>query len=183
MKNKKFTYCKDLKAYVRDLSKKTVAPGGGSAGALVCSLGISLIQMSAQYSLDKNKKLLTNTISSLEKIKSKITKYIDADANKFKKAMDEKNKEIRKSLFKELDAMSLDIANSCVRVVEISKKSEKYIKTNIKSDFSVGLEMVRVSMFSAVGNMEANLIISGKKGFEHVLYFKKFLRKKSWPLS
>lgn len=182
-RTKKFNYLKQLKPYLRDVAKKSVAPGGGSAGALICSLGISLIQMSAQFSLDKNKKVLTHTIQNLEKIKLKIVKYIDLDANKFKKAMDTKNKEIRRKFFKELDALAFDIGNSCVEVLKISKKSEKYIKVNIKSDFRIGLEMVRVSMFSAVQNMETNLVISGKKGFERVLYFKKFLRKKSWPLS
>ena len=83
--------------------------------------------------------------------------------------MKTKNKAIKRKLFRQLDSLSFDIGKNCIKALEISKGCEKYIKNNIKSDFRVGLEMLRVAMFSATENLEANISFSGKKGFEKEL--------------
>ena len=51
---KKYQFC-PINEYLNCLSQRTPVPGGGSAAALVGSVGAALISMAANYSLKKNK--------------------------------------------------------------------------------------------------------------------------------
>ena len=61
-----------LKSYLNQLASESPAPGGGSASAVVASLGISLILMVARVAVKKvnlkEKKRVQKAISDLKKV-------------------------------------------------------------------------------------------------------------------
>ncbi len=49
-------YAKEsIEKYIQDLAARVPAPGGGSAASLVGALGISLLEMVANYTIGKEK--------------------------------------------------------------------------------------------------------------------------------
>lgn len=73
MKNEK------LKDFLDDLGARKSAPGGGSATALSGALGISLLQMIANFSKN-NSPQIGKILQKATKIKKELIKLIDEDA-------------------------------------------------------------------------------------------------------
>ena len=153
---KKDLYGKQFSSYLQALSSKSSAPGGGSAGALSSALGVSLIQMAIQFSLnDKNRRRLTKTFKYLDRLKLKMISYIDLDGHVFNKTLKAKGAEKKKALL-QLDKITFDLGKTCIKIVDATEDIKKYIKKNISSDLCIGLALVRVALFCSVSNLEAN---------------------------
>ena len=178
---KKFTYSKYFKKYCGDLSKKSVSPGGGSAGSAMCCIGVSLIQMAIQFSLRSNKKQLIAAYKKLDSLKSKPLSYIDGDAQLFMKVMSANNSSRRKLLAKKLNAITFALGKNCITIVTVAGNIQKYIKKSIRSDFDIGLALVGVALFSSIKNMQANSSFFGVGAESQLKYLKNYLKGYPWP--
>ena len=133
---KRFVYASHIRKYCRDISKKTVAPGGGSAAAAVCCMGVSLLQMAIQFSWGRNGARLSAAYKKLEKMKAKLLLAIDSDADVFMSIMNNKHTSRKKYFIKRLNTITFDLGKNCITIVTIAKSIQKYIKKGIKSDFN-----------------------------------------------
>jgi len=163
----------DFKDYLNDLAKKTPQLGGGSSVSLVFCLGISLIEKSLNFSLDKEKRL-KRYLFIFKKIKREVFPYIDLDGKLFLKVL--KEKERRKFFLEKSQNLIIKIGKNCQKVFLLAKKIESKIKKSIISDFYIGLSFIKVSLKGCVLNLEANKRLFGLT-CRYINIFKDYLRK------
>jgi len=182
-----------LSRFTVDISAKTATPGGGSASAAAAALGISLLMMSANFSIRKdgtagNNSKIKKILSGLLKAHKQALDMIDEDI-KLYGAVDKAFKLSRTSdrdikyRSKKLQSALKKSAASPVRVLEISAgvvtAAEKLIETgnkNLISDTYCGVSFLRAAIETAKYNIDANL-----KYISDAAY-KNFIRKKSGKL-
>jgi len=157
-----------MKNYLDDLSKKGYQPGGGSAGALAFCLGASLVIKSIQHTLKKDtpageKNRLKKRLANFLALKNKVYPWIDKDGEYFSGALKSKGAKRRQKL-KEAERLTRGLAQAARRAFSLTKEIESDIRKSIKSDFSLGVEFIKISELSASFNLEANKIIFTGKG-------------------
>jgi formiminotetrahydrofolate cyclodeaminase len=160
-------YRKKIKPYLDDLTKKGLGLGGGSAGALAFCLGCSLIVKSINHTKAKNnskvnKNKLNNRLVKITRFKKEIYPYIDKDGQLFSKMIKSKGQD-RKKYFKKVTQLLKTLARASQKVFLLAKELDFDIKKGIKSDFNLGLEFIKLSLLSAILNLEDNNKMSGKK--------------------
>lgn len=160
-------YRNKIKPYLDDLEKKGLGLGGGSTGALAFCLGCSLIIKSINHTKTKNsskvkKNKLNNRLIKIVKFKKEIYPYIDKDGQLFSKMIKSKGQN-REKYFKKVTHLLKTLARSSYKVFLLAKELDFDIKKGIKSDFNLGLEFIKLSLLSAIFNLEDNSKISGKK--------------------
>ena len=170
------SYRKLFKGYISDLSKKTSAPGGGSAASLIFSVGVSLIEMAVNFSISKdNERKLNKVVSSFNKIKMKVLSYVDLDADIFRKVL--KSKGEKKEALRRLNNITFDLGASCIRILTVAAGVRGSIRRSIISDFDIGIKCVDIALFASVKNMEANSKFFGIKNAVKTNYLKRYLKK------
>lgn len=156
-----------IKEYLRDLSAKLPAPGGGSAAALSAAIGASLMCMVANYTAGNPK--YKNVESKASDILSKAGKFrdllealVDADAEAYKKlskmikehakdaaGLDEAYKEALKPPF-EICKIASQSLKLCGELVKIGNK-------NLITDTAIAAILLEGAFFSAKFNVYINL--------------------------
>ena len=166
-----------FEGYLDGLSRKSSAPGGGSAASLVFSIGVSLMEMAVNFSINKeNKHKLGKSVSLFRAEREKIFPYIDLDADIFRQVLETKGQE-RKNALRKLNDITFDLGTSCIKILRASNSARKLIKKGIMSDFDIGVECVKVALFASVKNMEANRRIFGIKNTAKTKYLENHMRK------
>ncbi|MFO8052787.1 MAG: cyclodeaminase/cyclohydrolase family protein [Candidatus Omnitrophota bacterium] len=160
-------YRNKIKPYLDDLEKKGLGPGGGSAGALAFCLGCSLIVKSINHSKTKNisklkKNKLNNRLIKIIDFKKKVYPFIDQDGQLFSKMIKSEGQE-RKKYLKKVTQLLKILARSSYKVFLLAKELDFDIKRSIKSDFNLGLEFIKLSLLSAIFNLEDNNKMFGRK--------------------
>jgi len=160
--------------FIDELSRNSVAPGGGSVSALVGSLGASLSSMVA--SLTHEKKDFVKIKNEMEKIgfeaqslKDRLTFLIDEDTNAFKQlikmnrlpestSMESKYKKesIRKANEYAIE-VPFEVAFLCLRILEIAKSLVEKGNPNSVSDAGVASEVALSGVRGAAMNVLINL--------------------------
>ncbi len=167
-------YRKDFKSYLNDLGKREPAPGGGSAVCLAFCIGVSLIEKAINYSLRPKDKKLKTALIRLISLRKKIYLYIDKDAQLFAKIMSSRGRK-RKQFIDQSEKLIVELGKSCQAAFLLAKEVESGIKSNIISDFYIGLEFAKSALFGCVLNLEANKEIFGRQN-RFLRVFKKSLR-------
>lgn len=144
-------YNKTLKKYIEDLAAKMPAPGGGSAACLVSCLGISLLEMTVNFTLgksayakyDKSLKKALITCAILRKI---FLDLMDADILAYRR------KDAGNSLKIPLKACELSLKG-------IEMLPGLVLKTNtaLASDLVMSAVLLEAGFTSAYFNAEINL--------------------------
>jgi formiminotetrahydrofolate cyclodeaminase len=166
-------YCPKIKGYLDDLAAKKPSPGGGSAVALAGCMGIGLIEMAMQYSLEENR----TVIADLSQLRKKIFPAIDQDAKLFAAIMKAKPQN-RLPFVKKSEELVILVGLSAIRAAQSAKKYEPEIKRNILSDFNLGFDLLKVCLKGCLLNLEGNGMMFGK-GSTFINTFKKALIQ--WP--
>ena len=108
---KKFNYLDEsLKSYLKKISAKTPAPGGGSVAAYIASLGSALLNMVLNFTLGKEKYAVHQ--KELEGIKEengrmleKLARYVEEDSEVYslvrKYSFEEKNPSLEEKYLKQ----------------------------------------------------------------------------------
>lgn len=171
-----------VKDYLSSLSDRTAAPGGGSAAAAVLALGISLLSMSANFTVNKPgyeqysseiSKLLRKLINFRDKASALIAE--DAVAyNKVKAAyalpagglsqQKVRQKRVQTALKAAL-AIPYKIFLISLDSLYIADRLSIIGNRNLISDVYCGLSFLKASMEAAVFNMDANLNCISDKSY------------------
>ena len=158
------------KGFVKELSRNSPAPGGGSVSALAGSLGAGLSSMVA--ALTHEKKEMLDSKSKMDEIGieaqsliERLTFLVDEDTNAFNSVMDANRlpgitKDEQKVKAKAVDAANkyaievpLETAELCFRVIELVEKGNP----NSVSDAGVAAEVALAGVNGAGMNVLINL--------------------------
>lgn len=163
-----------IQKYLDDLSAKLPAPGGGSAAALVSSVGVSLLSMVANFTLNKKgyekyDDEIKDTIAKLDEARREVSKLIDDDVEAYnnlsatyklpkntQQEIKQRDEKIQLSLKDSLAVpckifeISVDVLPLAFRLAEIGNK-------NLISDVSCGASILKAGIESAKFNIDINL--------------------------
>ena len=157
-----------------EFSRKSIAPGGGSASAIAGAFGASLCSMVAAISFEKYKsdKLKTKMLkigNESQKLMKILSFYVDEDSNAFKKTikvskLPEENEELKKIKFNEIAEANkysaeipLCVAKNCRDLLKIAKflSLEGYVPS--LCDVNVASELLMSGIKGAVSNVKVNI--------------------------
>lgn len=156
------SYSNRFRDYINDLAKRQPAPGGGSVLSLAFCIGNSLIEKSLLYSYAKRADKPIRTLTNLRLLRNKIFRYIDLDGELFEKILREKDR-ARAYYLKQSEKILIDLGKSAIRASLLARGVENAIKKSIISDFSIGTELIRVSLMGCTLNLEANAFLFKRK--------------------
>ena len=157
-----------------EFSRKSIAPGGGSASAIVGAFGASLCSMVAAISFEKYKsdKLKTKMLeigNESQKLMKILSFYVDEDSNAFKKTikvskLSEETEKLKKIKFNEIAKANkysaeipLCVAKNCRDLLKIAKflSLEGYVPS--LCDVNVASELLMSGIKGAVSNVKVNI--------------------------
>ena len=152
-----------LSSYLKQLSLRQPAPGGGSAAALVGATGASLICMVARYSQNRQQsKALESQIAKClekaEKIRLRLLTLVDLDAQAYLavvKAPKNKCPQRAKAL-KKARAVPLEICRLSYAAIQLTPLLAKKGNSYLLSDVRCAVEMLLAAFHSAMANVEVN---------------------------
>lgn len=142
---------RSIEKYLKDLSAKLPAPGGGSAAALSAALGVSLVSMVVNFTLGKPRYAkyeasLKKTLLASEKLREKFLELADADVSAYK------SKDLKRSL-----QVPLEVAELSLRAIALCPPLIKQGNVNLISDVAVAAALLEAAHASAVFNVDINL--------------------------
>jgi len=159
-------------------------PGGGSASALLCSLGASLLCMVCNLTIGKkgyegSEAELKRVLEEAERLRKRSEELIDEDAKAFDEVMEAyktpketpgRAERIQNSL-KSAAAIPLEVARIGVRVLELSKVVAFKGNVNSVSDAGVAALAAEAGVRGALLNVRINLKSITDKGFKEEKQF------------
>ena len=157
-----------------EFSRKSIAPGGGSASAIAGAFGASLCSMVAAISFEKLKsyKLKTKMLkigNESQKLMKSLSFYTDEDSNAFKKTikvlkLPDETEELKKIKVNEIAKANkfsaeipLCVAKNCQDLLEIAKvlSLEGYVPS--LCDINVASELLMSGIKGAISNVKVNI--------------------------
>lgn len=152
-----------VKEYLERLSSREPVPGGGSAAALVASLGAALLSMATNYSIGKKKTKAHNarmqkSLAKSEKIRKRLLELVDLDARAYLAIVKSKNKSAaaKKAAFKKARQVPLEVCRLCYQAVDIAPLLIVKGNPHLASDVKAAVEMLEAAFNSAMTMVEAN---------------------------
>ena len=183
-----------LEKYIEDLSSKQPAPGGGSASACCSVLGISLLLMVSNFTVDKKgyeqyQNEIVDILEKLKEYKKRLLELIDLDvavyqklnsAYKLSKESDEQIKirqETIQQTLKEAIIVPLEILDISFKGLKIAERLNIIGNKNLISDVYCGVVFLKGGLLGAKFNIDINLNSIKEEKFvnEKKNYVKKFL--------
>jgi len=171
-----------IKEFIDLLASKEPAPGGGSAAALVGSIGVALSSMVANLTIGKEKfkdkeELMKEIVQKNEKLKKELLELIEKDAEAFNKVADalklpknnpeekEKRKEILENALKEASLVPLEVMKKSLEALKILENTLGNSTPNAVSDIGVSALCLKSAIQSAWLNVKINLVSIRDKDF------------------
>jgi formiminotetrahydrofolate cyclodeaminase len=171
-----------IKEFIDLLASKEPAPGGGSAAALVGSIGVALSSMVANLTIGKEKfkdkeELMKEIVRKNEKLQKELLELIEKDAEAFNKVADalklpknnpeekEKRKEILENALKEASLVPLEVMKKSLEALKILENTLGNSTPNAVSDIGVSALCLKSAIQSAWLNVKINLVSIRDKDF------------------
>ncbi len=157
-----------LQEFADETSRDSAAPGGGSVAALAGALGAALAAMVANLAHPKSafaevQGELEEVAVEAQALKQKMLDAIDADTWSFQALMEanktsgpEKEDAVREATLGAA-RVPLEVAESCLEIVELCARSEELGMKASASDAGVGAGMARAAALGAAMNVRINL--------------------------
>jgi formiminotetrahydrofolate cyclodeaminase len=173
MKGKRLT-SKPLTVFLEELASSAPAPGGGSVAALSGALGAALLSMVCSLTVGKKKyadvqEEIKEILARSEALRNELTDLLEADVEAYTKVskaykMPKETEEERKTrseaiqiALKEATAVPMQVAEACVKVLELcTPTAEKGTRLAV-SDAGIAALMAEAGLRSAALNVLINL--------------------------
>jgi formiminotetrahydrofolate cyclodeaminase len=156
--------------FLDELASSSPAPGGGSASALLCSIGASLVCMVCRLTIGKkgyeqSEAELKKVLEEAETLRKNAEKLIDEDAVVFKEVMNayktpKENPErqnIIQNALRKATLTPIEVAKIGVRVLDLSKIAAFKGNVNSITDAGVAALAAEAGVRGAVLNAKINL--------------------------
>lgn len=160
-----------IERYLKELSSRTMVPGGGSASALTAAVGVGLNLMVLNYSIkpdisDQIKNNLDSLIDNQRSSLGKLSSLIDEDCKVFQELMDRlKARESVQGQYCSAAEVPMEICRECFKSIKVSSEIMEVGNKNLITDIGCASNMLRGSFFSAKLNVEINLNYIEDTGF------------------
>lgn len=167
-----------VKKYITDLGAKMPAPGGGSAAALSCALGIALLEMVANFTVGKaaseeDARRLEDILPRIKHAKEEAQKYIDEDVAAYGKTReaykipkdDPARKEKIEAATKEATKVALNTVKVSQRAMSLARTLVEIGNKNLITDVIIGALLVKAGFDSSLWNIDINLSYIKDKDF------------------
>jgi formiminotetrahydrofolate cyclodeaminase len=156
---------KPLKEYLEDLAAKKPAPGGGSAAALAGALGVALLEMSANFTVGKEKykeyeQDASEALRMSGILRNSLTHLVDSDVEAYSKlseAFKMKNDSHLDAALKEATRIPVTIAQDSLEGLRQAVKLAGACNPNLISDVGVAGELLSSAYEGAKYNIKINL--------------------------
>ncbi len=152
-----------LQEYTKRLASREPIPGGGSAAALVASVGTALIAMVGQYALKRpqGKKVATQIrriIREANRLRQRFLVLVDLDAQVYLKVVQTKNASVSKkaSALKKAREIPLEVCRLCYEATGLTPPLVKYGSRYLLSDVEVAVELLSAAFNAAMANVKVN---------------------------
>lgn len=153
--------------FLHRLASKKSVPGGGSASCVTSAIGTALITKALLFS-EKNlpKADFEKYITDLKELLSQFVSLANKDASAYNavvevmknKSLSEKEKEQRKEEALVYAAkVPLDGAELITRVADIAEHIKAAINPRVKSDFDIGVALIKTSLYGFEKNVLINI--------------------------
>jgi formiminotetrahydrofolate cyclodeaminase len=151
-----------LDGYLKELSGRTIVPGGGSAAALTAALGVSLNLMVINYSTGKGKDSPGDGIAAAgakqQKSLDKLSVLIDKDCEVFSALMEKLSSEgDAEEEYKAAAQTPMDVCRECCASLEITAFLLENGNKNLLTDVGCASSTLNAAFDSARLNVEINL--------------------------
>jgi len=167
-----------VEKYIEDISAKLPAPGGGSAAAFSCALGIALLEMAANFTVGKeasedDKRRLGDILPRIKQARQEAQKYIDEDVAAYKKAReayktpkeDPERKTKIEDATREATQVAVNTAKVSQRAISLGRTLVEIANKNLITDVIIGALLVKSGFDSSLWNVEINLQYIKDKDF------------------
>ena len=142
---------------------KTPVPGGGSAAALVASLGVSLISMAANFSLGKNSsqkvdQRIKKILKTSERIRKRLLTLVDLDAEAYLRVVKRKKspQQLKKMALLSAQAVPWEVGQLCFQATLLTPYLVKSGNKNLLSDLRIAVEFLWAAFQSSMINVQIN---------------------------
>lgn len=171
------SYSEELSRYIDDLSSKKPTPGGGSASALVASLGLALLMMVCNFSFGKTKEeqKLNEILEKLKDLIRRCKRSIDLDidayekvshALKIPKSQPDRSEKLQQAL-KSATEVPLEIIKLSFEGFSIAEKLLDIGNKNLITDLGCGALFLSSAIESAKLNVKINLQYIKDEHYKH----------------
>lgn len=145
--------------FLKDLSSKKPAPGGGSASALAGAMATALVNKVCVLTIGKEKykevekefKQLSHQAVNLQR---ELTKLADKDAQAYMEVVKTKGGQ---SAVKKAAEVPLETAQKSLAVLKMAIYVSEYGNQNLRPDAFCAIELATAAVYGALENVRANL--------------------------
>ncbi|MEA3489659.1 MAG: cyclodeaminase/cyclohydrolase family protein [Candidatus Omnitrophota bacterium] len=152
-----------VEQYLRELSQRSIVPGGGSVSALAAALGAGLNLMVINYSADHNSpEKATRAFSAARKRQEEslehLSRLIDEDCKVFRELMDAlAEKRDAQKEYKAAASVPMRICRECHISMHISEHLLENANRNLLTDIGCAVRILKAAYYSAELNAAINL--------------------------
>ena len=157
-----------ISKFLEELASDSDSFGGGAVGGLVAAMGISLVLMSIKITIKRKsfsekplkiKQQVAAYIKTLEISKIASEVIVDADAKAFQDYMTAYRKKVANMESFAINSFNVpkQLADICIAALSTIKELDEFITGSIRSDLLMGQDLIKVTLKSALKNMEINL--------------------------
>ena len=149
--------------YLKDLSGRTIAPGGGRAAALTAALGAGLNMMVLNFSMKKDEpefgaQFLMVTLTQQEESLNKLSSLIEEDCVIFAELMKSlSNDNDPQAEYKAATDVPAKICEECYKSMEITRFLLENGNKNLITDVGCAAHMLKAAYDSARYEVDVNL--------------------------
>lgn len=147
-----------MNKFLKDLSSKKPAPGGGSASALAGAMAAALVNKVCVLTVSKEKyrgveKEFKQLSKQAIKLQSELFKLADKDTKAFMKVKTKGSQEA----FKKAAEVPLETAQRSLAILKMAVYASEYGNQNLRSDAFCAIELATAAIYGALENVRANL--------------------------
>lgn len=151
-----------IETFLNDIASDAVAPAGGSAGAVVAAMGVSLCEMAAIHTLndsdtDADIKEIAQARSAFGQHRETLLDLADADARVVASVFGGPDDTSPSTAMTQATGIPLGIAEACLHILEDAEPVVVSAKANVVPDALTGVFVTQAALRAALYTVQTNL--------------------------
>ncbi len=151
-----------IETFLDDIASETLAPAGGTAGAVVAAVGASLCEMAAIHTLtnpdtDIDREAISNARSAFDTHRERLLDLADADARVVASVFGSPDDTRESTAMTQATGIPLGIAESCLDILEEAESVIASANVNVVPDALTGIFVTQAALRAALYTVRTNL--------------------------